>query len=136
MGIEIEGRRDRKWYLRSQIQVTSNIKKLIPPYVYFDPLQLPTENEFYGNGWKKLLRHLERESFKEGFSVCFNGYGNASKQKYRRIVCEHSLLYRNNVQDRKAVSSYRVTSVSNDRLNGRDSVGRQMERRSRTARPT
>ena len=133
VGVIVNGIYNHKYNI---LEVTSNIKKLIPPYVYFDPLQFPTDNGFYGNGWKKLLQHLERESFKEGFSVCCNGYGNGSKQKHRRIVCKHSLLYRNNVQDRKAVSSYRVTRVSNDRLNGRGSIGRQMERRSRTARPT
>ena len=133
IGVFVNGIFQKKYNI---LEVTSKNKGLIPPYIYFDPSIYPIENGFVGEGWKNLLQHLERESFKEGFSVCCNGYGNASKQTYRRIVCKHSLLYRNKVEKRKAVSSYRKTRVTNDRLNGRGSVGRTMERRSRTARPT
>ena len=118
------------------LEATNPLKGMLPPYIYFDPLKFNIRNGFKGEGWKSLLQHLERESFSAGFSICSNGYGSGSKNKYRKLVCKHNLLYRNNMIDRKAKPNYRVTRVTNDRLNSRGSSGRSMERRSRTCRPT
>jgi len=111
-------------------------KRLLLPYLYFDPSKFPSLDGFKGKEWSNLLQHLERESFSEGYSLCCNGYGRGAKFKHREIVCNHSILYRNSMQERKSKPGYRVTRSSNDRLNSRGPIGRKMARRSRTCRPT
>ena len=118
------------------LEAINPLKGMLLPYIYFDPLKFSVQDGFNGKGWKALLQHLERESFSAGFSICCNGYGSGSKNKYRKLVCKHNILYRNSMVDRKSKTNYRVTRKSNDRLNSRGSAGRSMERRSRTCRPT
>ena len=109
--------------------------KLLLPYIYFDPMQYPSHDGFDGEGWRNLLRHLERESYKEGFCIHSNGYGNGCSNQYRRLVCKHGILYRNSLKDRKCISNYRKNGIKNDRLHSRGSSGKKMARRSRTSRP-
>ena len=111
-------------------------KRLLLPYLYFDPSKFPSLDGFKGKGWSNLLQHLERESSSEGYSLCCNGYGRGAKFKHRRIVCSHSIMYPTSIQDRKSEPGYCVPRTSNDRLNSRGPAGRKMTRRSRTCRPT
>ena len=117
------------------LEAIDSNKRLVVPYIYFDPKKYPSCDGFDGEGWRNLLRHLEREAYTEGFGIHSNGYGNGCKNLYRRIVCKHGILYRNSVKNRKGVTNYRKNGIKNDRLYGRGSSGKKMARRSRTSRP-
>jgi len=94
-------------------------KRLVPPHIYFSPRIFDPVEGFYGKGWKDLLQHLERESFSQGFSVHSQGYGSraGTKNKYRRVGCQHAVVYRNSISRRRSVDNYRETRICNDRLN-------------------
>lgn len=94
---------------RSEFNVLEAIepnKRLLLPYIYFDPYKFPCHEGFDGEGWRNLLHHLEREAHTQGFCIHSNGYGRGGKNKYRRLVCKHGILYRNSLNDRKAVPSF------------------------------
>ena len=111
-------------------------KRLVPPHIYFHPQIFDPAEGFYGKGWKDLLQHLERESFSQGFSVRSQGYGKAGKDKYRRVGCQHGVVYRNSISRRRSVDNYRETRICNDRLNSRGPKGVTMPCRTRTCRST
>jgi len=84
------------WYTEKVdiLEAIDENKRLLLPYLYFDPSKFPSLDEFKGKGWSNLLQHLEQECFSEGYLLCCNGYSSGAKSnKYRRIVCSHSILY-------------------------------------------
>jgi len=60
----------------------ASLHNLMHVYLYFDPVKFSPLNGFYGEGWKKLLQYSGSKSLEEGFSICSNGYGSKSKNKY------------------------------------------------------
>ena len=108
------------------LEATDSNKRLLFPYIYFDPLKYPFHDGFDGEGWKKLLHHLEREAYTQGFGLLATGYGRGGKNVYRRLVCKHGVLYQNSIDERKSVTNYRKTAKKNDRVYGRGSIGKTM----------
>jgi len=64
------------------------------------------------------------------------GYGKGGKNVYRRIGCQHGVVYRNCISRPRSFESYRETRIYNNQLNSRGPKGVTMQRRTRTCRPT
>jgi len=74
-----------------------SLNKLMPPYLYFDPLKFSPLNGFYGEGWTKLLQYLGSKSLEEGFSLCSNGYGKKKTKTnidvlFANVLCNTPIL--------------------------------------------